>query len=573
MANAGTKGDLDLRDKTLAYFLSHHHGHNYGAQDYSDITTPFLPLANRPGKLATPAQCFVDEGALLFGFDVLHKDWIPHYQRFGVRLHPSMSTCINILAERPPTTYGDARTLFSYFAGRLSEINSTNIPRLNELNFVPMFSKNKEKSAVVKEHISPRNCFLGESDTFGEIFNFVDFGQEANTFLMKCGSKLEPTTIEVAQILVKEPARISSLFRNPEKYLTLLRRMAGSITTLKKNKELFREMKKAPFLLASKELPVTASQPGKAVPRTDDFEDLDDDESQGIKEFQLCNAQDAIIIDDYINYNLFKTNILAAPQEETLEDFYFALGSPLLSSLVEEAARHGPRSSDQKPALRLQKQIFERTRLFLHDQPAETIKHDTKWLEKNLQVQLVSSITLRRSLKGRDVTHTEKRTAVITQVDRVYTLWISGERPDLYQVSQALVHVLLNRPKVHSALTLEMLLKTELLDLRARGFNVSRILRQKAAEARLAENKRQQEHEEEQKRIEEQQKEWKAAQEQEAKERSQRKRLPGDFPDSPDTKGGNANDTSPALPTDDSDQRKNSRNLFSNISRQLRTWE
>ena len=564
MSQATRQNDLDRRDRALAYFLSHHHAHSYSAFDYSDVKTPFLPLENKAG-LATPTQCYVDEGAALFGFDILKRDWINHAPRFGVSLHPPIDVCINFLTKHPPATHPEAKTLFAYFGGRLAEIVGSRITKLHDLNFVPIFPKNREKP-LATAHTSPRNCFLGGSETFGEIFNFVDFGMEANAFLMRCGSKQEPTKVEVAQILVKEPARISATFKNPEKYLALLRNMADSLPDLKRNKDLWRDMKRAPFLLASKEIPMTQSGNGRPEERVDDLEDLDEEEGQGIREYQLCSAEGAIIIDDYLNFNLFKTNILAAPQEETLEDFYHALGSPVLSSLVEEAARHGPKAADQKPAQKLEKQIHERSKLFLHDQAPEAIKHDTKWLEKNLQVALVSSITLRRSLKGRNVTHSEKRSAVVTQVNREYTLWVTGERPDLYQVSQALIHLLLNRPRPHSALTLETLLKHDLLDLRARGFNVGRILRQKAAEARLAESKRQQELEEEQKRIEEQEKQWNAAQEKSAKNRAQ---VPGGFPDSPDSRNHRLGEETAALSHDDSDNRRSTRNLFSNISRQF----
>ncbi|RMZ80521.1 hypothetical protein DV737_g2924, partial [Chaetothyriales sp. CBS 132003] len=565
MAEAGASSNFDLRDKALAYFLSHHHAHNYGVFDYSSITTPFLPLENKPGKLATPAGCFVDSGAALLDFDILKRDWAAFGSRFGVKSHPPMQMCINLLAKKPPATHHEARLLFAYFATRLNEINASNVPRLQELNFVPVFSEHKEKSQITKAHISPRDCFLGESSTYGQIFHYVDFGSEANSFLLKCGSKPEPTKLEIAQILVKEPARISSTFKNPEKYLMLLRSMADSISDLKRHKELFREMKRAPFLLASREL---APEPAKSSASANEDDDLDEDEIQGIREFQLCSAQDAIIVDDYLNYSLFKSSILAAPQEESLEDFYLALGSPLLSSLVEEAARTGPRAADQRPAKKLQKQILERSLLFLHDQPGDAIKHDSKWLEKNLDVQLVSSITLRRWLKGRDIMHTEKRTAVVTQMNRRFTLWISGAKPDLYQVSQALVHLLLNRPKPHSALTLETLLKHELLELRARGFNVTRILRQKAAEARLAESKRQQEMEAAQKQVEEEKKAWQASQEQMQNTSMSKQPLPGGFPASPE-----ANDATQKAPTtmqgDEESRSSNSRGLFSNLSRQL----
>jgi hypothetical protein len=570
MAYAGSNGDSAARDKAINFFLSNHHANGYANFDYSKVSIPFLPLENKPDKLSNPSKCFVDGGAALLGFDILKADLQSHASKFGVRMHPPIDVCINILSQKPPTGPREARALFAYFAGRLNELNGTNIPRLSDLKFIPVSKKSEKESKL--RYVSPKNCFLGDSDTYGEIFDYVDFGHEANAFLLKCGSKPEPTKIEIAEILVREPARISSTFRNPERYLNLLRNLAQSISVLKKNKDLFREMRRAPFLLASKEIVAVESQSDKKlVARVEEIDDLDEDEFQGIKEWQLTSAEHAIIVDDYQNYSLFKTSILAAPQEETLEDFYYSLGTPLLSSLVEEAARHGPRAADQGPAKKLVKQIHERSRLFLHDQPPDTIKHDTKWLEKNLQVQLVSSISLKRSLKGRDVSHVEKRSAVITQVNREYTLWVVGERPDLYQVSQSLISLLLNRPKPHSALTLEMLLKTDLTDLRNRGFNVGRILRQKAAEARLAESQRQQELEQEQKRIAEQEKAWQESQQQASAERAQRKGLPGQFPESPESRAlTQAHEQSAAdIDNELTETRRQGRNLFSNITRGL----
>ena len=561
MANAGDAKDTALQEKAMNYFLSNHHANGYTSFDYSKITRRFLPLENDAKRLSTPSKCFCDGGSALLGFDILKSDLQQHATRFGVRTHPQLDLCIDVLMQKPPPTYREAKAIFGYFAGRLNELQGPSVTRLSTARFIPISSRDTKESSKPR-YVAPQECFLGDSDTFGDIFSYVDFGQEANTFLLRCGSKLEPTKVEIAQLLVREPARISSTFGNAEKYLALLRTLADSLPTLKKNKQLFADMKRAPFLLASKELAANQAKPGAKSPGK--FEDVDDDEDdlRSIREWQLTTASDAIVVDDYMNYRLFKNSILAAPQEEQLEDFYIALGSPLLSSLVEEAAKHGPRAGDQKPAHKLQKVIFERAQLFLHDQSGDSIKHDTRWLERNLQVQLVASISLRRSLKDRNISHVEKRSAVVTQTNREYTLWITGEKPDFYQVSQALVHLLLLRPKLHSALTLEMLLKTDLLDLKTRGFNVARILRQKAAEARLAEGRRQQALDEEQNRIKQQEQAWGKAQTDEPNNKSaQKPRLPGGFPETPDRA------STPDGPKTELQQQP--RGLLSNISRQL----
>jgi Protein of unknown function (DUF3684) len=533
MARSAKTSDGVLRDKAMGYFIGNHYINGYGAYDYSQVTLPFLPLQTSAG-LSAPSRCFTDEGAALFGFEVLKRELQPHATMFGVKAHPPMDECIAVLTRKPPLSKKEARTVFAYLAGRLSEINSTNIPRLSQSKFVPIFTSTAAQSEKCSppSYIAPKTCFLGASDTYGEIFSFVDFGQEANAFLVKCGSKQEPTKLEIAQILVNEPARISSTFQDPEKYLHLLRNLADSLPALKKDKELFKAMKRSPFLLVSKDI-ASAAPP---TTQAEEADDTDDEDALGIKEWQLTSAANAIIVDDYPSFSLFRTSIMAAPQETTLEEFYYNLGSPLLSSLIEESANYGSQVPDQKSAVKLRKQICERSRLLLHDQPPDAVKHDAKWLEKNLKVVVVSSIKLRRSLKGRNLHHVERRSAAVTQSGRDYTLWISGNHIDYYQVSQSLVHLLLTRPKLHSALTLEMLLKTELKELGVRGFNVSRILRQKAAEKRLADQ--QQQLEDERKRIENREKAWNESQKRQADERARESGIPGGFPpDSPQPKG------------------------------------
>lgn len=562
MAQAAKQGDVVLRDKALGYFIGNHYINGYGAFDYSKVTLPFLPLQSS-GSLSTPSRCYTDQGAALFGFDVLKRELQPHATKFGVKTHPPMDDCIAALLRTPPNSKRDARTLFTYFSGRLTEINSTNIPRLSQAKLVPIFTNDAAQSEKrpLPVFVSPKTCYLGESDTYGEIFNFVDFGQEANAFLVKCGSKQEPTKLELAQILVTEPARISSTFRDPEKYLNLLRSLAEALSSLKKDKELFKAMKRAPFLLASKDIASVISPTNQA----EQVDDSDDEDAHGIKEWQLTGAANAIIVDDYPSYSLFRTDIQAAPQETTLEDFYYNLGSPLLSSLVEESAIYGTQTHDQKSAIKLQKQTCERSRLFLHDQPPDAIKHDSRWLEKNLKVVAVSSIKLRRSLKGKNLHHVDRRSAAVTQSGRDYTLWISGSNIDYYQVSQSLVHLLLTRPKLHSALTLEMLLKTELRELGARGFNVSRILRQKAAEKRLADQ--QQQLEDERRRIEDQEKAWNDSQKRQADERAKETEIPGGFP--PDSPQAKINKQSHPQPEDDEQVRRVPQGLFQTFRNRL----
>lgn len=532
IAKAAAEGNESLFIKSMAYFTTEYHNNGYDSFDTSQVTTPFLPVEGSK-KLSTPRICFTHDGATLFNFDILRRDLHPHATKLGVKEHPPIGECVKFILQNPPMTSRDARNLFGYMAGRIAEISLADKDRLGQARIIPITKAGSDSEKRQSTRlVEPRQCYLGDSEDFRDIFDFVDFGQNANLFLLSVGSKHEPSKVEVAQMLVKEPARISSSFQNPDKYLNLLRSLAENLPQLRREKQLFQAMTKSPFLLASRELHAQARK-SKKFPLFESEEDSDsfEDDEQGIKEYQLVSANSAVIVDDYQSFTLFKEHILAAPQEEILEKFYAALGTPLLSSLVEERAQWGPEMADQKPVAKLRRLINERTRLFLHDQSADSIKHDARWLEKYLKITIVQSISLRRFLKNSSISHSQKRNAITTKNGSDWVLRITPGTFNFYEISQALVHLLLHRPKLHSLLTLEMILKTDLYELRARGYNVNRILRQREAEARMAESQRQKQLEEERQRLQERETEWqKSKRTSSDAESSQQLSIPGQFP-------------------------------------------
>ncbi|THC97412.1 hypothetical protein EYZ11_003126 [Aspergillus tanneri] len=567
MAQEAAGNDLLLYGKAMSYYISEYHNNGYATFDCSSINVPFLPIEGEKG-LSVPSKCFTDEGASLFGFRIMRKDLHPHSSKFAVKQHPALTNCLDYLLRQPPSTKRDAWALFRYLSGRVSELNPRDIDRVSNAPIVPISTNERTEKGPNTRRVPPRLCYLGDGEDYREIFDFVDFGQEANLFLMAVGSKREPTKIELAHMLVKEPARVSSALQSVDKYLKLLRTLAENISVLKKDRELFGQMKQSSFLLVSRDISSLSQVKGrKEVINGSDEEDDD----QSIKEWTFTAAKDAVVVDDFQSFNLFKEHILAAPQEEALENFYITLGAMPLSNLVEERGHWGAISTDQTPAVKLKKLINERCRLFLHEQSPDSICHDVRWLDKNLQVQIVQSISLTRSLRGRRVSHTQNRGAIITKQAPSWCLWVGPGKYNLYEISQALVHLILVRPKLHSTLTLEMLLKTDLMELKTRGYNVERILKQKAHEARVAEDQRQKQLEEERRQLQEREAAW-ARERAEAQAQSQPIKdersslMPGAFLDSPSNE-----DVGPSILPDraESDQEHRHRGLFSGLSKRL----
>ena len=556
MAIAGAAEDFPRRDRALKYFIDYHQTKGYANFDHRSNTTPYLPLQGSYTRLVIPTRCFTNERAAILGFDVLRKDLHVHALKFGVQADPLIQECINRLTKEPPRNKRSAREIFGYFAGRLAEIQTQHIQTLSEALIVPVASRssgiNSEKIEQIR-HIPPRICFLGDGDRYAEIFDYVDFGQEANTFLLRCGSKHEPSTSELAFLLTQQPAKVFTVLEMP-KYLELLRNLAKAWRSLRKDKALVKEMRRAPFLLASKEIP-------SGVTKTDH----DEDDEDGVKTYELASASQIVVVDDMISYNLFKTNLLAAPMEESLENLYANLGSPELGSLVEEQHSIGAIVPDQKGAVKLQQLVQERSRLFLHDHEADAIRHDAKWIEKHLSVVAVKSISLRKSLKGISFRHNESRTAATYQdKQQGWVLYVTAGNCDIYEVSQVLVPLLLNRSKPQNVMMFEMLLDTDLRKLGARGYNVQRILRQQATEARIAEEARMKQLEQEQQELREREAAWKERQAQNSLIAHQQASMPGVFPNSPDHKlPGHVGE----LPAPEEDQvARKPRGLFSGFS-------
>ncbi|KAI9674257.1 MAG: hypothetical protein M1829_003804 [Trizodia sp. TS-e1964] len=491
IAISSMNGNLTLRDRLMSYFIANHHLNNYDKFNAVNVKTPYLPVQGADYKvLLTPDACFTNQRASLLGFPILRSDLHIHASKFGVKADPPINECINRLVNSPPQTISEGSDVFAYFAERLSEINPSNIEYLGKAQIVPILPMSSILNGTGEKHskksiryASPQNCYLGDSSSFREIFDFVEFGPESRKFLLAVGSRHEPGTSELAQVLVKEPVRLLSALQSPEKYLQLLEGIAANFSSLKKDKTLLSQMKRAPFLLAYKMVPKVSSGLGDKLQKA--LLPDEDNNDDHIREWKLVSATEIILVDDILSYSLFKDKLFAAPQEDTLEQLYWKLGSQNISSILEKKIKVSGAVHDQTLASDLAKRVFERSRLFLHDIRADSIKHDTKSLEKNLQVIAVETISLRRTLRLQNISHTEKRTASLSPDSS--TLWITAKGFDMFEVSRELVSLMLHRPKTHSAVTFEMLLATDLLKLRSRGFNVDRILQRKALEARMAE--------------------------------------------------------------------------------------
>ncbi|KUJ11689.1 uncharacterized protein LY89DRAFT_654396 [Mollisia scopiformis] len=513
--------------RAMDYFIANHHNNAYYQFRIGTTDKKFLPLEKASGstvQVVSPTECFTNPNCEVFGFNILRQDLHIHANKFDVTANPNILECVNRLLASPPTDQTQATKVFEYLSSRLNELGQSSVAKIGDSRIVPVGSnKFGRREPFSDKMLTPRQCYIGTSSTYGEIFEFVDFGSNANAFLFKCGSKTEPTIIELATLACNEPARLLGVLQSPEKYMSLLRKLADEKHQLRKNKDLWKQMKKARFLLGEAEVSANdtnekrSSQPPVSGVDQNGV-DLDDNDAAPAKQYLLAIPSEIVVIDDFVSYRLFKSSLVTAVEDEKLEDFYMDLGSPALSVLVKTSLSLGQRSEKQDSAVQMQNHVLERAKLFLHELKREEIKHDYRWLEKNLKVEVVSAIELRRSLASVGVSHREKRAAACeytgSSLSSQHTLYITGAKSSLYQISTSICKLILERAGQSHMITFEQFLTLSLIDLKNRGYNVDRILRIKAAERRIAEEERQKQLVLEQERIRHQENLWNQRQQQ-----------------------------------------------------------
>lgn len=485
---------------TMKYFVDHHQINNYANFDLRFIKDEKILIvagASFPNVVA-PSACYSNDAAAILGYPILGRAFQKYGNLFGVAPDPPMQQVAARVINHPPTSSHEAIGAFGYLGGRLSQLNAQLVEAFGNAKIVPIIGT--EENRVVR-HVAPKMCFLGTSEMYGGILDFVDFGMEANSFLLSVGSKHEPSSPELARIVIDGPSRILAML-GTDRYMDLLRKLAENQSALKSNRTLWKDLQTSPCLLAYKEHAETAGYKEK---ETGNLIDFDEDEPT-VRSYSLRQASDIVIQDSIKEYLMFRSYISAAPEDDTLEKLYQSLGVPLLSSVVFVDQNVGNLRRDQTEALAIRKRIIERSRLFIHEH-SQDLRHDSRWLEKALSVKQVDTIALSTSLKQYGVKPVvEKRTASVSRNAKSdYTLFVTRD-PEWYEISTQIVRLLLNRPKQNDTLALESVLNSDLKRLRMKGYNVDRILRVKAYETRLAEEeKRKREVEETKRRDEERQ--------------------------------------------------------------------
>ncbi|KAI8067960.1 hypothetical protein BC940DRAFT_273450 [Gongronella butleri] len=485
IAAPDTTADAAMRRRALTYLIDNadHYRASYMAQ-IDAIATAFLPC--RDGKTyAAPKDCFSHRDAEILGFQVLHDDLVPVKDRLGVKDHPSPDRLLAAFRSHIRNDQKAMKPVLEYMASQMGRLQSTHWAQLNNLAFVPV----KRASNANVDLVCPTECYFessssGDSNLHKELFLYVDFGAQANGFLRNCGVKNEPTTPELAAMLVKDPQRFWELCGGGERYLTILRQMASQADQLKKDRALFRQLSSTPCLVAIKR---TTSDNDKQTEDNTNANNKHDDAANHAKsddpddfiQYRLARAADIYINDDSVSQQIFAP--LSAPMEPLLEEFYTSLGSDKLSSQIKETYTYKGEQDATARSRAIMGLILERTPIILYQMRQDFSQRQkeplcsAKYVERHLKVIQVQNLCINRVFKPTGEKDIQPTTACVDRAKFAIYVTSAGEI-DFYDIAMALCYLLFARIKFNDTVVAERYLTVSLNNLRRKGVPVDRIL-------------------------------------------------------------------------------------------------
>lgn len=312
------------RNQALKYFIDNFD--KYYQADYNPTTVEEAFIPCRDGQYSRPYECFGNAQSSVLGFKVIHPELNAVRDKLGVREDPDSTQLLRAFLGCIQTDQEKAKAVFNYMASRIS-LGQSIWNQLQEVEFIPVVdTRTTAKESKKVTLMRPTECYFVSKDPQNEfhkeLFVFIDFGDVANTFLRCCGVKNEPTTLELAQMMVRNPQVYWKLSGGGENYLNVLRQIANQFYQIKRNRSLIDKMRTAKILVGYRQLEPDGD---KASDKSATFE------------YCLVSAKEVYINDDATGYHLFSP--ICAPMDPNLEELYKELGSVKLSTYVPVTCR------------------------------------------------------------------------------------------------------------------------------------------------------------------------------------------------------------------------------------------
>ncbi|KAI0565871.1 Histidine kinase/HSP90-like ATPase [Gracilaria domingensis] len=455
--------------------------------DFSNfLTLKFLPVVRLDplemktfNELQAPNTCFTDISCGCMGFPILDAE----VDGKNGRLFGNTFQC----RERPPTdalvhrllniasisksrlnsgssasSFGEHvlqvfRKIFDYLSTRANEFGKKQLEVLAKAPFIPLMVGESIEWFHSRDVYFKTQTLDGEELT-AVLFRYIDF----NPFLATIGVRAEASVKDLLEMMLSDPQKVLEKLGGEEKYRTLLRRIAANPPFRSVSKEL----RATPFLLAYQL-------------ESDEVDEIEtQDTLQTVKaRYTIAKAEDICIIDNSFFARMF--NVLSAPQESDLEDFYARLGAKYISQRIEKSFEVTGGSSQGTPIAKdFARRVNERRPLLVSaNVTSRPLRRKAADLldERNLRICEAQGIrahyTLGKTSKSQKVTCCAK-----AEGKGRNALFVTRDL-DWFDVGNAVGGLILQRCQLEDAFFVGNLLEAPLAQLRSRGFPVDRILK------------------------------------------------------------------------------------------------
>ncbi|CAF4854390.1 unnamed protein product [Rotaria sp. Silwood1] len=411
------KTDYQL-PKSLVFFAEHFQEHYSKLWKKSNIKKSFLPSSNPDINhsieviLTTPETVFKELSPL---FPSLLPDVIRCFSRYfnidllGIKNHPSLSMAFEALMKKRNQLLNSqtATKYFSYF-NKLDGLNTTFIQKISNIPFIPLSENNiyvKPSQVFIRSKSSTINKISQDNnnnDTFDDVaarglIDYIDYGSEANSFLLSIGVLHYPSAENLADLLIeRQQTYFNQNKDNNEElisakvrfYINCLKQLSAvsNVTQQLYVEPLRSSLINKPWCLA--------------------YQALERSDGTKYQIFKIAKPSDIYLDDDH--QSAIDLRPLCAPDEPELIKLYEKFGSKWISECVKRTLVHRGRHMITDRSKKLRDRIHHRLDMLFVNNRGESMKNiDEKRIEllrKQFSVYEAEGIQCQLTFQNRTIT-------------------------------------------------------------------------------------------------------------------------------------------------------------------------
>ncbi|TEB19776.1 hypothetical protein C9890_0163 [Perkinsus sp. BL_2016] len=446
-------------DRALIFKYFFENFSSYDDYNGSKVDFPFVPVESADGKdvcTFLPSQVFMDLPLNHLGFYLIHPELKKYSQLIGVKERPSNDLIVKqVLSTRLDLKASEE--VFSYCARISNEFLKEDWMMFQKGPFIPTVENHKLVYKFYNQVFLPPQ-FQSESKVFADLFDQVDFGVQANSFLRSVGVVDEPRAENLISLLLEDPIKVFSQLK-ASKYTELMERISKQWPNISsKHSNLSKAFSTSKCFIGYIRSTET---------------DLEGEEDK--LQFSLYGIDELFLIDDIISHQLF--NLPTAPT--SLESFYYKLGCRWVSSVIRSEWKWTGKVQSEGVLINSARKILsERRNLIINsldNSDGKILKGGRKRLEA-VKLFQVDSIEICRTYTVSNLTNSQTTCAFSDGAaahPSIYLAKNSEGQFDHFDLASIIVSILCDKKgRLQDSLLVASLLTTPLSSLRAKGFQV-----------------------------------------------------------------------------------------------------